>query len=643
MIKKIKHIIGVLVILSCLSFSNTQAYTISTQTVATNDILTKDLWNLMVDDLFTFANKFKFIDGDTSTDAVFMDGNVGIGTTNPGFNLEVNDDITIKGGNPMFRVTKDTTQIGVLGYAGGLISGGGNNLAIVSSGSFLQFGVGSNSEKMRITSTGNVGIGTTAPASKLSIYSGDNKDTGPIINLGGNAANQFESGRLRFTETSMAVSPFYQGAFIHYDGGDNRLNIGVHDTTDSLTANDTNAISILRSTGYVGIGTTTPSSKLHIAESGAGDVYTLIQKADNTNGNTINLDFGASASYNTTNNYGGRLRYTRTNSNGIGNWDIMSADSAGVPQSRLTILDNGNVGIGTTAPGAKLDIAASDSNTLKLTNTQNLGTTLWSGNTASKIDFYNADPSGPGTYASIQAIGSIDSGAVGSGTANYDLTFWTGKYSGGALSEKMRIDSSGNVGIGVTNPSEKLEINGNLLLTTSGTSHAIHFANGTHRIYRSMGNDLILEGYDSVRLNTRGVDILTADNSGNVGIGIDIPAEKLDVSGNVEADAYLYSSDRRLKKNIKPMDEDSFSKILNIDPVYFDWKDTNKPDTGVIAQDVEEYFPEFIHTNGNGNKTVDYPKLIVPVLGVIKVQNNAITDLRSEIELLKTEIQNLKN
>jgi hypothetical protein len=90
----------------------------------------------------------------------------------------------------------------------------------------------------------NVGIGTTTPASLLAISGGDNKDTGPILNLFGAAVNQVESGRIRFGEASMGTS--YQGGFIHYNGSTNTLIIGTHSTVDVLTANDINAMTFAR-------------------------------------------------------------------------------------------------------------------------------------------------------------------------------------------------------------------------------------------------------------------------------------------------------------------------------------------------------------------------------------------------------------
>ncbi|MDD3035211.1 MAG: hypothetical protein PHT25_11530, partial [Bacteroidales bacterium] len=114
-----------------------------------------------------------------------------------------------------------------------------------------------------LTATGNnVGIGTTNPVmGKIHIISGDNKDSGPIIALSGSLTNQIESGRIRFLEFT---ANNYQGAFIHYNGSSNALNIGVHEVGDAEASSDINAITILRSNGNVGINTTSPAYKLDV-------------------------------------------------------------------------------------------------------------------------------------------------------------------------------------------------------------------------------------------------------------------------------------------------------------------------------------------------------------------------------------------
>lgn len=65
--------------------------------------------------------------------------------------------------------------------------------------------------------------------------------------------------RLRFLENAE-----FQGGFIGYDGANNIFSIGVHEVYDTNLSNDLNAISILRSNAYVGIGTPSPTQKLHV-------------------------------------------------------------------------------------------------------------------------------------------------------------------------------------------------------------------------------------------------------------------------------------------------------------------------------------------------------------------------------------------
>ncbi len=101
---------------------------------------------------------------------------------------------------------------------------------------------------------GNVGIGTSNPFQKLSLVDGQ-------LFLGQTATNKVESGRIRFSEYQAKLL----GAYMHYDGDKNIFHIGVHNTDDVDVAKDVNAISIVRSAGNVGIGTTKAESLLTVA------------------------------------------------------------------------------------------------------------------------------------------------------------------------------------------------------------------------------------------------------------------------------------------------------------------------------------------------------------------------------------------
>ncbi|MEL6559699.1 MAG: hypothetical protein AAFQ94_16020 [Bacteroidota bacterium] len=106
---------------------------------------------------------------------------------------------------------------------------------------------------LAVSTSGKVGIGTSAPNEKLTLVDGQ-------MFIGHTSVNQTESGRIRFSEYTNS----FQGAYIHYDGNANNFNIGVHPGVDSNSANDINAISIVRNNGNVGIGTSSPTHKLSV-------------------------------------------------------------------------------------------------------------------------------------------------------------------------------------------------------------------------------------------------------------------------------------------------------------------------------------------------------------------------------------------
>lgn len=96
-------------------------------------------------------------------------------------------------------------------------------------------------------------------------------------------------------------------------------------------------------------------------------------------------------------------------------------------------------------------------------------------------------------------------------------------------------------------------------------------------------------------------------------------------------------SDRNLKTNIKELGSDMLSKVLSLAGVSYNWKDKSDPETriGFIAQDVEKVFPEVVYTNDKGVKSVDYDKLVAPLVEAVKNQQAQIDELKAEIKELK--------
>ena len=201
------------------------------------------------------------------------------------------------------------------------------------------------------------------------------------------------------------------------------------------------------------------------------------------------------------------------------------------------------------------------------------------------------------------AVIDFDARGVSGPLVNRDLFSWR-SFAG---SKEMVMSASGNLGINVEDPTEKLHVVGNGYVT----------------------GDLIVDG--------------------NIGINEGDPTEKLHVVGNgyVTGDftvdgTFTNPSDLRFKKNIVTI-EQPMDKLKKIRGVYYDWKQNNEFDRsfstdgqiGVIAQEVEAVFPELVKTDKFGMKAVDYVKLTAVLLEAIKVQ-------QQEIEMIKQQLKELK-
>lgn len=110
---------------------------------------------------------------------------------------------------------------------------------------------------------------------------------------------------------------------------------------------------------------------------------------------------------------------------------------------------------------------------------------------------------------------------------------------------------------------------------------------------------------------------------GNVGIGTTDPAEKFHVNGNalvqgsVQANVYLYNSDRRYKSDITAL-QSPLENLLKLTGYSYYNKLSKKNDIGVIAQEVETVYPELVQTDVKGYKSVAYGNLIAPIIEAIK-------------------------
>ena len=219
----------------------------------------------------------------------------------------------------------------------------------------------------------------------------------------------------------------------------------------------------------------------------------------------------------------------------------------------------------------------------------------------------------------------------------------------------MRIDASGNVGIGTSAPDTKLHVlkatagtitnyGDNALVVENSTDVGISLltpnANAGHLMFGSPANEYhsyIRGGYganttSTLKFYTDNINTMT-HKAGNVGIGTDAPSEKLHVSGNILATGNITAySDRNLKENIEPI-LNAVEKVQQLNGVTYnrnDLEDTTKRYAGIIAQDLQAVLPEAVE--GDSILRVDYNATIGLLIEAIKEQQVQIDKLKAKLK-----------
>jgi hypothetical protein len=190
------------------------------------------------------------------------------------------------------------------------------------------------------------------------------------------------------------------------------------------------------SDGNVGIGTTSPDEQLTIAGPQSGDAKL-----------TLWADAGDDSS--------DGIRFKKANASGFNIETSKTAGLSGTPgwEPRFTILNSGDVGIGTTSPEVSLNIKDDASTLLRLDRATNAVL-----DTQNKIDFRLQNSAGSMNSGGILGIGAEGTWGTTGGLRQGYMFFSPVK--NGSTVERMRIDSDGNVGIGTDSPSSTLDVNG---------------------------------------------------------------------------------------------------------------------------------------------------------------------------------------
>ena len=444
------------------------------------------------------------------------------------------------------------------------------------------------SERVRIDSSGNVGIGTSSPTDKLQITAGG-------------LSTIFTGNDINFTRAGIA--------YITATGAGSSLAFGTANTTGRLT---------LDASGNLGLGVTPSTLSVGKAVEVGALGISLFGVTSNEVYLTQNTYFNSGWKYATTSS---AARYGINT--GVHQWFTAASGTAGnaITFTQAMTLDaSGNLSIGVTSGSGVLTVEGAnitDGTFGKyIANVRNSG--AQTSGIGAGIAFSQKMSS---FYAVLSTIQAIKENATSDNYAS-SLTFLTRANAAG-LTEQARIDSSGNLGIGTSSPTavtnfkvvEVQGTNGGMFqASSSGYTPKIRlYANTTETFVGSITAHPLVFLMNDVERGR-----FTTGAGFSVGTTSDPGAGAIYATGNITA---YYSSDIKFKENVRDI-PDALAAVNAIGGKLFDWKDdyieskggadgyfVQKADFGVVAQDVQKVFPIAVRTREDGSLAVDYEKL----------------------------------
>jgi hypothetical protein len=401
--------------------------------------------------------------------------------------LVINQDATVGG---------ELTVTGISEFASGTAAApgitfiGDNDLGLFTSAANTLDVTTNGSRKITVLGNGNIGVGTSSPAQKVEIAS--------------------SSPRLRLTDNNTGASS--SNSYVEFHGSDSRAAVvytngdGLNIQADSAGGNNivfktggTNERARIDDTGKVGIGTSTPERKLHVVD--ANNILRL--ESSSTTASRIEFKNTASSSGDSV-------------SLGSVSNDMQFVTSG---SEKVRIKSGGNVGIGTSSPGTLLHLSAS----------------------APQITLQDSD--GTNQLALIRHLSTATyyDSRNNTGAGHHIFRLWNGT----TYSEKMRVGSNGNIGIGTVNPDAKLEV----VRNSTGKAEVARFRiegqtnNPMLRLFSDESNKLLsIETSGSVSgsqlaFASSGGEAMRITSDRQVGIGTSGPSARLHVRKDGTAQA----------------------------------------------------------------------------------------------------------
>ena len=477
---------------------------------------------------------------DTTRVTVTSAGNVGIGTSNPGYLLDLNGSSRIT--NNLFFGTSSLASMGMVGNNLTINSYAGNPVKIDSlQVTSFQYGVTFQYGDLTLNKSAGVDTYIRSTNQDLRLQSGSTYNL--LLN---STAGNVGIGTITPNEKLTVAGVISSSNVVYALGGNSNLWNSAYATVNSISANG--------ATTYTTVNTNSASWS---------SVYTTVCAASANNildgGNTK----GANISIGTNDNF---------------NLNLETANA-----TRMTVTSAGNVGIGNTAPSAILDVRNayglpnSSNGTIRILSTDAAGT-AGVGATLSL--------GGNAATASRNAVTLLGANQSTSGDRGYLGIFTNGTGISTAYGERLRIDSDGstiinpvnnntvgtkgliirassgqtanltewqnssnvgigavssdgNFGIGIVAPTSKLHIVGNVTIGTGvldlDAGYSIRWGGSASGIYSGSGtSDMVVTVGSAERLRING-------SSGNVGIGVTSPGAKLTVSGTISSNNIIYA------------------------------------------------------------------------------------------------------